>query len=70
MATYNAQMTSSQASLISTGISSSLNTAVRATSIVILLMLSLALVSALLAARPTVEQSWTRIMQTNPATLR
>lgn len=72
MATTNAHATIGQASPISIGVSSSLITAVRATSLVILLMLSLALVSALLATRSpfaTVEQSWTRITQSNPAAL-
>ena len=73
MATYNPQAAISQPHLTSSGISSSLNTAMRATSIVILLMLSLALASALLARRPAlaaVEQNWSRIMHTNPAVLR
>lgn len=52
---------------------SSFDTAVRATSLVILLMLSLAFVSALLATQPpfaTAGKSWTRITQTNPVALR
>ena len=73
MATTNAHATIGQASLISIGVSSSLITSVRATSLVILLMLSLVLVSALLATRPpiaSVEQSWTRITISNPVALR
>ena len=73
MAITNAHATIGQASLISIGVTSSLNTAVRATSIVILLMLSLALVSALLTARlpfSTAEQGWTGTTQTNPGALR
>lgn len=73
MATYNPHAAISQAHLTSTGVSSSLNTAMRATSLVILLMLSLMFVSALLATRPPFEtagQSWTGITQTNPVALR
>ena len=73
MAIFNSHAAISHAHLTSIELSTSVTVALRACSLVILLMLSLLLTSALLATPSpfaAAGQSWTGITQTNPAALR